>query len=153
MLQEKRVDDHWNVDVDRSLSDSWTGFTKFTLLNEKPSEGYMWSGERLTKIQATTRPEYEWPQIWIGMSKAAQKEEEERAIEKPKLENARKLRDIYFIDQEDEDYKETIKKLGKSWRILWRRRCHAKWEQRSTWSCGKPSETDESNKIHKTKAF
>ena len=128
------------------------GFTKFTLLNEKPPEGFLWSGERLTKIQATTRPEYVWPQIWIGMSKAAQKKEE-RAIEKPKLENARKLRDIYFIDQEDEDYKETIKKRGKSWRILWRRRCHAKWEQRSTWSCGKPSETDESNKIHKTKAF
>ena len=29
--QESRVDDYWNVDVDRSLSYSWTGFTKFTL--------------------------------------------------------------------------------------------------------------------------
>ena len=31
----RRIDDHWNVDVDRSLSDSWTGFAKFALLNEK----------------------------------------------------------------------------------------------------------------------
>ena len=31
VLQESRIDDYWNVDVDRSLSDSWTGFTKSTL--------------------------------------------------------------------------------------------------------------------------
>ena len=34
VAQEKRVDDHWNVDGNRNLSDSWTGFTRFTLLNE-----------------------------------------------------------------------------------------------------------------------
>ena len=27
-VQEKRVDDHWNVEANRSLSDSWKGFTK-----------------------------------------------------------------------------------------------------------------------------
>ena len=41
VLQETRIDDHWNVDVDRNLSDLWTGFTKFTLLNENPPKGYM----------------------------------------------------------------------------------------------------------------
>ena len=30
VLQEKRFNDYWNVDVDRTLSDSWTGFTKST---------------------------------------------------------------------------------------------------------------------------
>ena len=44
VLQEKRVDDHWNVDANRSLSDSWKGFTKFTLLKEKSPKVYMWSG-------------------------------------------------------------------------------------------------------------
>ena len=39
VLQENRIDDNWKVDVDRNLSDSWTGFTKITLLNEKPSPG------------------------------------------------------------------------------------------------------------------
>ena len=28
----------------------------FPLLEEKPPDGYMWSGERLTKRQATSRP-------------------------------------------------------------------------------------------------
>ena len=42
--------------------------------------------------------------------KAAQKrEKQEWAIAKPKLDNARQLRDIYFIDSEDGEHKETIK--------------------------------------------
>ena len=36
------------------------GFTKFTLLKEKPPKGYMSSGKRLTKIQTTTRPDHVW---------------------------------------------------------------------------------------------
>ena len=35
VLQETRVDDYGNVDANRNLSDSWNGFTKFTLLKEK----------------------------------------------------------------------------------------------------------------------
>ena len=30
VAQEKRLDDHWNVDGNRNVSDSWTGFTRFT---------------------------------------------------------------------------------------------------------------------------
>ena len=41
--QEKRIDDNWNIDGSRDLSDSWTSFTQFTLLEEKPPDGYMWS--------------------------------------------------------------------------------------------------------------
>ena len=44
VMQERRIDDYWNIDGSRDLSDSWTGFTQFTLLNEKPPDGYMWSG-------------------------------------------------------------------------------------------------------------
>ena len=55
ILQEIRFNDYWNVDVDRTSSDSWTGFMKFTLLTEKPPPGYMWSGGRRTKIETTTR--------------------------------------------------------------------------------------------------
>ena len=58
VMFERRIDDYWNIDGSRDLSDPWTGFTQFTLLNEKPPDGKMWSGERLTKRQATTRPDY-----------------------------------------------------------------------------------------------
>ena len=111
VLQESRVDDHWNVDVDRGLSDSWSGFTKFTIVNEKPPKGRTWSGERLTKNQATARPDYLWPEMWSCMSKAAQRKEKQQwAIEKTKLDNARKLRGIYFIDLDDREFKGTIRK-------------------------------------------
>ena len=60
--QEKRIDDYWNIDGSRDLSDLWTGFTQFTLLEEKPPDGYMWSGRRLTRKQLTSRPDYLWPE-------------------------------------------------------------------------------------------
>ena len=75
-----------------------------------PPKRYMWSGWRLTKIQATTRPDHAWPEVWTKIGKAAQnREKQERAKEKPKLDNAQRLRGIYFIDPDDEEYKETLK--------------------------------------------
>ena len=56
--QEKRIDDYWNIDGSRDLSDPWTGFTQFTLLDEKAPDGCMWSGERFTKKQLTSRPDH-----------------------------------------------------------------------------------------------
>ena len=42
--QKRRIDDYWNIDGSRDVSDSWTGYTQFTFLEEKPPDGYMWSG-------------------------------------------------------------------------------------------------------------
>ena len=54
--QEKCIDDCWNIDGSRDLSDPWTGLTRFTLWEEKPPNGYMWSGveinEKTADIQA-----------------------------------------------------------------------------------------------------
>ena len=36
--QEKRIDDYWNIDGSRDLSDYWTGFTQYILLEEKTSK-------------------------------------------------------------------------------------------------------------------
>ena len=51
-MQGLRIDDYWNIDGSRDLSDPWTGFTQFTLLEEKPPEGHMWSRVRLTRKTA-----------------------------------------------------------------------------------------------------
>ena len=51
-----------------------------------------------------------WPELLRGMSKNAKlKEKQNWAIEKPKLDNARRLRGIFFIDPEDIEFKEIIK--------------------------------------------
>ena len=112
--QEKRIDDYWNIDGSRDLSDPWTGFTQITLLDEKAPDGYTWSGGRLTRKQLTSRPDHLWPELWKSMGKNAKlKEKQKWAEEKIHLDNARKLRGIYFIDPEDKEYKETIKNARK----------------------------------------
>ena len=35
VMSEKHIEDYWNVDGERELSDAWTCFTRFILLNEK----------------------------------------------------------------------------------------------------------------------
>ena len=112
--QEKRIDDYWNIDGSRDLSDPWTGFTLFTLLEEKPPDGYMWSGWRLTRKQLASRPDHLCPELWKSMGKHAKlKEKQKWSDEKLHLENARKLRGIYFIDPEDKEFKETIENARK----------------------------------------
>ena len=113
-MQEKRIDDYWNIDGSRDLSDSWTGFTQFALLEEKPPDGYMCSRRRLTRKQLTSRPDYFWPELWEKMGKNAKlKERQKWSHEKPQLDNARQLRGIYFIDPEDKEFEETIKNARK----------------------------------------
>ena len=103
-----------NIDGSRDLSDAWTGFTQFTLLEEKALDVYMWSGERLTRKQLTSRADHLWPELWKSMGKNAKlKEKQNWSEEKLHLENARKLRGIYFIDPEDKEFKETIKNARK----------------------------------------
>ena len=103
--QERRIDDYWNIDGSRDLSDPWTGFTQFTLLDEKAPDGYTWSGGRLTRKQLTSRPDHLWPELWQKMGNHAKlKEKQKWCEEKLHLENARKLRWIYIIDPEDKEF-------------------------------------------------
>ena len=65
---------------------------------------------RLTRKQTTSRRDDVWPDMWKFMSDAAKKRAKQRwAIEKPKLENARQLRGIFFIEPNDEEFKLTMK--------------------------------------------
>ena len=97
--QERRIDDYRNINGSRDLSGPWTGFTQFTLLEEKPPDGYMWSAGRLTKRQVTSRPDHSWPELWTKLGRNAKLREKQKwSNGKPKLDNARRLRGIYFID-------------------------------------------------------
>ena len=125
-LDVSRIDDYWNIDGARDLSDYWTGFTQFTLLEEKPPDGYMWSGRRLTRKQLTSRPDYVWSELWTKLGRNAQlKERQKWSHEKPQLDNARKLRGIYFIDSEDKEFKETIRNARQNWKHQWLPQCFA----------------------------
>ena len=71
---------------------------------------HTWSGERLTRKEKTSRPDNVWPDMWKHMSDAAKKKAIHKwIIEKPKLDNARRLLGIFFIEPEDDEFKHTIK--------------------------------------------
>ena len=73
VLQEKTIDDYWNVDSKQAFVRFWRGFAKFTLLEEKPSQDSNDYGRKLVKP------------LKIEKNKNGQKKE-------PKLDNARKLK-------------------------------------------------------------
>ena len=41
-MLERRMDDYWNIEGNRDLSDSWTGFTWFTILDEKKTSKWVY---------------------------------------------------------------------------------------------------------------
>ena len=78
VMLEKNIDDYWTVDGDRELSDAWIGFTRFTILNDEPPDGYTWSGCRLTRKQTTSRPDTSLPDMWKRMSDASKRKEKQK---------------------------------------------------------------------------
>ena len=48
-------------------------------LSQKPPDGYVWSGERLTRKQLTSRPDHFWPKLWKSMGKHAKAEGEAKS--------------------------------------------------------------------------
>ena len=77
--QEKRIDDCWNIDGSRNLSDPWTGVTQFTLGRKAP-DGFLWSGARLTRKQLTSRPDHLRPELLEVNGKARQAEGEAKVV-------------------------------------------------------------------------
>ena len=66
--------------------------------------------EETHKEQKNSRHDTEWPDVWKHVSDAAKSKAKKKwAIEKPKLDNARRLRGIFFIEPNDEDLKHTMK--------------------------------------------
>ena len=136
VMQERRIDDYWNFDGSRDLSDSWTDFTQFTLLDEKPPDRYMWSGARLTRKQLTSRPDHLWSELWKSMGKLAKlKEKQKWSEEMLHLENARKLRGIYFIlTLRIRNSKKPSRTRVRSWKHQWLLLCPVKNSEK-LWEC------------------
>ena len=78
----------------------------------------------MKKVQATTRPDYFWPEIWIEMSTKFKRKNSRNGLLRSQSSTVLELRGIHVIDPEDEDFEETIlerrKENGNSLRS-----CHA----------------------------
>ena len=109
--QEHNIDNYWNVDSERPLSGSWFGSTRCTVLKNTPPEGHMWAGDRLTRIQTTSRPDEICPEIWSNMYQREARRQWD--AEKSKLDAARRSREICYNDSDDEAFDNIIKKYKK----------------------------------------
>ena len=59
-----------------------------------------------------------WSETWEHIFDASKlKEKQKGAIEKPKLDNARRLRGIYFIDPDDEEFKRIMENVRRKLEI------------------------------------
>ena len=88
--------------------------TKFTLLKERPPKKTLYGVRReigKSSIDSQTKIRY-GPKVWtkIGTDRSESRRNKNGRNEMPKLDNARRLRGIYFIDPDEQDYKETLKK-------------------------------------------
>ena len=110
VMQEKHVDDYWNVHSNRSLSDSRKGFTKFTRLKEKPPKGYTWSWwdwQKFKRLPDQIMYGQKYGPKWVKplrLEKATRMEKREAQTRQ-----ALQLRGIYFTDLDDQDCKSTLK--------------------------------------------
>ena len=82
------------------------GQVSLNLLNWKRNfqTDFCGPGERLTRKQLTSRPDYLWPELWTKLGRNAKlKVRQKWSHEKPQLDNARKLWGIYFVDPDDKE--------------------------------------------------
>ena len=97
VLMEKHIEDYWYVDGARELSDAWTGFTRFILMNERPPDGFSWSGKRLTRNkQPLVLMMYGQICGRICPMQQRRKQNNDGLSRNPKLDNARHLRNILY---------------------------------------------------------
>ena len=125
--KEKRIDDYWNVDGNRSLSDSWTGFTKSTLLKETPPNGYMWPGWDWQKFKRRH------VQIIYGLKLGQELEkplkEKKNNNGHSKSENSRMPEvwgEFVLLIQVMKITRTSLKMQGGNWKHTWLLQCHVK---------------------------
>ena len=78
-VARKRIDDYWNVDVNRSLSDSWMDRIHEVHFTERRTSPriYVLRESQLTPIQATTRPDFCGQKFGLACQRQLRKREKQ----------------------------------------------------------------------------
>ena len=121
ILGENSVDDVWNIVGHRILSDSWSGSTRFHILNKRPPQGYSWVDGGWTITQVTSRPEKDLARSVVVYVLLSSKESKAAlGYGKQNTENS-----LHSSD-EVEEFDAIIQYMeGESWTFLWSQRCRA----------------------------
>ena len=136
VLLEKNVDDYWNADGERELSDEWKGFTRFILLNERPP-GFSWSGRRLTRKRTTSTPDNVWPDMGsICLMQRNAKQNKNGLSRNPRSTMPDNWEEYSSLNQTTENSSSQWKMLVESWEFRCQQQCLVKTKQIAA---GKPA--------------
>ena len=98
-------------------------FHKIHFIERKATRRIHMVWVRLTRKQTTSRPDKVWPDMWKRTFDAAKRKTKQNwIIEKPKLDIGKQLRGIFFIEPDDEEFKQAMRNTRNSWKF----RCHQK---------------------------
>ena len=113
--QEQHVDDYWNIDGPRDLSDPYVDkFHSIYSVGRKTSKRIYVVRGKINEETAYIQARSFMARTLGKMGKNAKRKEGQKwSHEKSHFDNARKLLGIYFIDPEDKEFKETIKNARK----------------------------------------
>ena len=128
VMQESRIVYYSNIDGPRDLSDPRTGFTRFILLEEKPPDGYMWSGEgRLTRKQLTSRPDHLWPELWTKLGRNAKLRRSKNApIKNRNSIMPEDYEESISVSLRTRNSKKPLRMLERNWKHQWLPPCLAR---------------------------
>ena len=134
--RETRIDDYWNIDGSRDLSDPWTGFTQIGLLEETLPNGFLWS-EKDSRENT-----WHQDQIIYGQN-SRRKWEEMPSWRKGKSGHMKNLNSIMQDNYEESisvhlrtrNLRRPSRMLARNWKHRWLPLCHAKLP-RTMWNVG-----------------
>ena len=87
----------------------------------------MWSWERLTKIQATTRPYHVWPKVWTKIGTATQNRENRNGQMKNRRSTMLEEWEEFTLSiQMTKSTNKFSRMRGENWKDLWLQPCRAK---------------------------
>ena len=122
-----------NVDVDRSLTDSWTGFTKFNRTKNFPKEK-CGPGSDLPRFKQQPGLIVCGLKLALACQKQLEKRTGKNGLQKNQSSTTLENREHSLHRSGRGEREETINNARKSWKFPWRPLCLARWEQREAQS-------------------
>ena len=105
VMSETHIDAYWNVDGNRNFRNAWTGFTRFNCI-ERETTWWIFMIREETDEETNDLKTRQCVARFVEADVCASKRKEKQkcTVDKPKPENARRLRGIFFIELDCEEF-------------------------------------------------
>ena len=120
----EKIEDHWNVDGKRELSDTWTGFTRFILFNERPLTDRDKTYEEINNLSSS----HCMARNLDHMSDAAKRKQNKDGLSRNQSSTTQdKWEEYSSLNQMMKNSSSQWKPLGESWKFRCQQQCLAKY--------------------------